>query len=116
MHELPLLDIQEDHWATVRDILQRHVPHHEVWAFGSRAKRMAKPYSDLDLAVIADRPLRLETQGALADAFAESKLPWRVDVVDWATTSDAFRSIIERDKVVVQKGACGPETESRHGV
>ena len=94
MHEMPLLDIREDHWATVRDILQRHVPRYEVWAFGSRAKRIAKPYSDLDLAVIADRPLRLETQGALADAFAESKLPWRVDVVDWATTSDAFRSCV----------------------
>ena len=101
---------------TVRDILQRHVPHYEVWAFGSRAKRTAKPYSDLDLAVIADRPLRRVTQGALVDAFAESELPWRVDVVDWATTNDAFRSIIERDKVVVQKGACGPETESCHGV
>ena len=101
---------------TVRDILQRHVPHYEVWAFGSRAKRMAKPYSDLDLAVIADQPLRLETQGALADAFAESQLPWRVDVVDWATTSDAFRSTIERDRVVVQKGAYGPETEFRDSV
>ena len=89
------------------------MPHYEVWAFGSRAKRMAKPYSDLDLAVIADQPLRLETQGALADAFAESELPWRVDVVDWATASDAFRSIIERDKVIVQKGACGPEAGSR---
>ena len=116
MHEMPLLDLREEHWVTVRDILQRHVPHYEVWAFGSRVKRMAKPYSDLDLAIIADRPLRLEKQGALADAFAESELPWRVDVVDWATTSDAFRSIIERDKVVLQKGTCGPETEFRCSV
>jgi len=26
-----------------------------------------------------------------------------VDLVDWATTSDAFRKIIERDKVVLQE-------------
>ena len=65
---------------------------------------------------IADRPLRLETQGTLIDAFAESELPRRVDVVDWATTSDAFHSIIERDKVVVRQGAGGPETEFRRSV
>lgn len=113
MREMPLLDIRDNHWATVCAILRRHVPHYEVWAFGSRTRRTAKPYSDLDLAVIVDRLLSLETHGALVDAFAESELPWRVDVVDWATTSDAFRSIIERDKVVVQKGRCGSETESR---
>ncbi len=41
---------------------------------------------------------------ALADAFEQSDLPWRVDVVDWATTDDAFRRIIERDHVVIQRG------------
>jgi hypothetical protein len=35
-------------------------------------------------------------------AFEASDLPIRVDIVDWATTSDAFRAIIARDKVVVQ--------------
>jgi type I restriction enzyme S subunit len=44
---------------------------------------------------------------ALADAFAESDLPWKVDVVDWATTSESFRKIIERDKVVVQPAGKG---------
>ena len=104
MPESPLPDIREEHWAIVRYILRQHVPQHDVWAFGSRAKRASKPYSDLDLAVIGDRPLSLETHGALVDASAESELPWRVDVADWATTAEAFRSIIERDKVVVQQG------------
>ena len=51
----PLIDIRPDHWAIVRTILQKHVPQYEVWAFGSRAKWSAKEYSDLDLAVIADK-------------------------------------------------------------
>ena len=101
--ESPLIDIRPDHWAIVRDILQKHAPQYEVWAFGSRAKWKAKEYSDLDLAVISDQPLSLSVSAALADDFSESDLPWKVDVVDWATTSASFRELIRRDRVVVQE-------------
>lgn len=100
--DTPRIDIRPDHWAIVRDILHRHVPRHEVWAFGSRAKLTAKPYSDLDLAIITDTPLPLTTSAALAEDFSESDLPWKVDIVYWATTNETFREIIARDKVVVQ--------------
>jgi type I restriction enzyme S subunit len=102
MAESPTIDIAPDHLRIVMDILHGHVPGHQVWAFGSRARGAAKPYSDLDLAIITDKPLPLSTQAALAEAFSESDLPWRIDVVDWSTTSDAFRKIIARDKVVLQ--------------
>lgn len=103
MSDVPNIDIQPHHWEIVRDILRRHVPRHEVWAFGSRARWSAKPYSDLDLAVIADEPLSLQVSASLADDFSESNLPWKVDVVDWATTSESFRKIIQADKVVLQR-------------
>ena len=102
MPKPPLIDVRPDLWEIVRSILQTHVPQYEVWVFGSRAKGTAKPYSDLDLAVITSQPLTLDVSAALSDAFAESDLPWRVDVVDWATTSESFRKIIECEKVVVQ--------------
>jgi type I restriction enzyme S subunit len=104
MSDLPPIDIRPDLWGIVRDIMRRHVPGHEVWAFGSRVKGTAKPYSDLDLAVISEKPLPLEVLARLAEDFSESDLPWRVDVVDWAATSDSFRKIIERDKVVLTSG------------
>ena len=100
--DIPLIDIRPDHWEIVRGILQKHVPQYEVWAFGSRAKWTAKPYSDLDLAIIADTPISPAESTALADDFSESDLPWKVDVVDWAVTTETFRQIIARDKVVVQ--------------
>lgn len=100
---VPLIDISAHQWAIVRDILQKHVPQYEVWAFGSRATWAAKPYSDLDLAVICDQPLSLEVTANLADDFSESDLPWKVDVLDWATTREPFRTIIERDKVLVKQ-------------
>nr|MBS0019691.1 nucleotidyltransferase domain-containing protein [Gammaproteobacteria bacterium] len=103
--DVPLIDIRPNQWGIVRDILQKHVAQYEVWAFGSRAEWSAKPYSDLDLAVITNRPLPLAVSAALADDFSESDLPWKVDLVDWATTSEAFRKVIEREKVVVRKGS-----------
>jgi len=55
---------------------------------------------------------RMAVLAALTDDFAESDLPFRVDVVDWATTRDNFRRIIERDKLVLktagQRGRAGP--------
>lgn len=91
--------------AIVLDILRTHAAAYEVWAFGSRARAdgRVKPYSDLDLAIITDTPLTIAQGAALADAFEYSDLPWRVDVVDWACVDTAFRSIIERDKIVLQK-------------
>lgn len=98
----PLIDVGPEHWAIVRDILKTHVPQYTVWAFGLRAKHRAKPYSDLDLAIITEQALAPDISAALAEAFSESELPWCVDVVDWATTSAEFRKVIERTKVVLQ--------------
>ena len=105
MADIPPINIRPDLWPIVRDILRKHVPQCEVWAFGSRVGGNVKPYSDLDLAVISDQPLPLGLTARLAEDFSESDLPWRVDVVDWATTSPTFRKIIEQNKVVVQRAA-----------
>jgi type I restriction enzyme, S subunit len=114
MPDAPPIDIRPDLWVIVRDILHRNVPDYDVWAFGSRAKGRAKRYSDLDLAVISERPLPLRISAQLAEDFSESDLPWRVDVVDWATTSPVFREIIERDKVVVQYAVGGNPPSPSH--
>ena len=103
MPDLPPIDIRPDLWQIVRDILCEHVPRHEVWAFGSRVKGTAKPYSDLNLAIISDTPLPWRISAALEESFSESDLPWRVDGVDWATTSVTFRAIIQQNKVVMQR-------------
>ena len=115
--QVPDIDISPAEWDIVSTLLHRHVPGFAVWAFGSRAKWTAKPYSDLDLAIVTDRPLDLSLSAALADDFSESDLPFKVDVIDWASTSEAFRKIIERDRVVVQpaqarRAGCGVSGEA----
>lgn len=82
--------------ATVRAILARHLPPGvQVAVFGSRAGGRVKPGSDLDLALLADGPLPLEVLADLAEAFDESPLPWKVDLVDRACVSAAFDRLIE---------------------
>ncbi len=85
--------------ATVKVILDRHVPDAEVWVFGSRATGKSKKYSDLDLCIKANHSLGLDVMSALAEDFSESDLPWKVDIVDWWCVSDEFRAIIDRDRI-----------------
>ena len=110
---VPSVDLRPDHWAIVRSALRQHVPDREVLAFGSRATWTAKDYSDLDLAVMGDGPLSLRTVSALDEALGDSDLPFKVDVVDWARTDEAFRAIIRRSAVSVQVPTMTPATAGR---
>ena len=102
------LDLTPEQKSIVLDILRTHVPRHEVWVFGSRMKGTSKPYSDLDLAIITQHPLSLDILAELTDAF------WKVDIVDWATTQERFRRIIEAQHIVLHK-AC-TDSEMNHDV
>ena len=97
------LDIDADDLETVKNILANHVQCYEVWAFGSRVKKTARKFSDLDLAVITEKPLELNTYGNLKTAFSESHLPFKVDIIDWASTADNFKRIIQEKYIVIQK-------------
>jgi type I restriction enzyme S subunit len=98
----PLIDISPENWQIVREILQRYVPDREVWAFGSRAKWTAKEFSDLDLAIIGDMPLSIALTADMKEAFQESALPFKIDIVDWASITPSFRQIIQAAKIQIQ--------------
>ena len=89
-------------WQIVHAILQQYVADYAVWAFGSRVDGPCKEFSDLDIVVISDAPLPLALMAAINEAFSESELPWKVDIVDWATTSTAFQQRILTKKLVLQ--------------
>lgn len=97
------IDINPCDMETVRSILSRHVADREVRVFGSRIMGKAKKFSDLDLAVMGDTSLSLSILADLEEDFRESNLPFKVDVVDWATTKETFRQIIEKENVVLQE-------------
>ena len=84
----------------VRRILAANLPSASTaWVFGSRATGRARRYSDLDLAIDAGRPLSLDEMASLAEAFSDSDLPYRVDVVDWRAIDTGFREIIAKERM-----------------
>ncbi len=91
------LDLPANFLALVREILARHAPHAEVWAYGSRIHGSNHGGSDLDLVV------RNGNAAALREAFSESDLPILVDVLEWAKLPADFRDEIERAHVIVQE-------------
>ncbi len=103
------IDLKPSHLDIVERILAEHVPGLEVRAFGSRASWTARDYSDIDLAVVGDGPLQWRTLSRLREAFEESRLPMRVDVLDWHAISEGFRETIKSDCVVVQEPAASAD-------
>ena len=107
-----MIDLAPHHLEKVRTILREHVPQCEVRAFGSRVNGRAKDYSDLDLAIIGSARLDGDALRHLKEAFEESDLPFRVDVLDWHATSPEFQKVILKQFEVVQ----GEETSQGSGV
>jgi hypothetical protein len=54
------------------------------------------------LVIVSEQPLSLSLLAEIAEAFSESDLPWKVDLIDWATTSEQFRQRILALKLVLQ--------------
>lgn len=100
---MPEIDADPRDLETVRVILRRYLPDREVWAFGSRVGRTPKRFSDLDLVILGAGSVSATTLADLREAFDESDLPFKVDLVDWATSSDAFRRIIESRHVSIHE-------------
>ena len=110
-----MIDLNPKHLETIQHILAQYAPGCEVRAFGSRVKWTAKDYSDLDLAVIGRRRFNPKEMHRLTEAFEESNLPIRVDVVDWYAISEEFkRAIAAKYEVIQETVSVGPSPEYRN--
>ncbi len=98
-----MIDLAPVQLATVCRLLAEYVPECEVRAFGSRVKGTAKGHSDLDLALVGPGKIGLKRLSRLREAFQESDIPIRVDVLDWNALSEPFRQVIEAQFEVIQK-------------
>jgi type I restriction enzyme S subunit len=93
-------DLLADHRRLVLTILLAHLPDGaKAWVFGSRATGRARQSSDLDLAIDAGRPLTLDESARLSEAFGNSDLPYRVDLVDWHGIDDRSRKPIATQRI-----------------
>lgn len=98
-----MIDITDEQLIIVLNILQAFVPNCEVRVFGSRYKLTARAYSDLDLVIVGAAKLDLNVLADIKEAFEESNLPYRVDLLDWNTISPEFRKVIEKGYAVIKQ-------------
>ena len=74
----------------------RYTPSGREWP-GTRGET-----SDLDLTLMTAKPLSIDRTARLRAAFTDSDLPFRVDIVDWATASESFRQRILENHVALR--------------
>ncbi len=99
-----MIKLESAYLKLVKGILASHVPQYEVRAFGSRVHgEKLKPFSDLDLVIMTEKSLSTLKMAELKEAFSESDLPIKVDVVDWSEVSENFRSQINASFETLQK-------------
>jgi predicted nucleotidyltransferase len=108
---MPQLDLSRlllpaRHLHTLQTLLAQHVPHAEVWAYGSRVNGGAHEGSDLDVVLRnpADLAQDVEDWFELKEALQESTLPMLVEVHLWSRLPKAFHPNIEAGYVVLQRG------------
>jgi uncharacterized protein len=96
------LALDDKELSLVNAILRAHLPSGvTVHVFGSRARGQPKAWADLDLVLEGAAPLPLSLVAKLAEAFEESALPWKVDLVDRKTVSAGFGRLIDQSKVAL---------------
>lgn len=98
-----MIAVSEEQFVIIKDILNQFVPNCEVRAFGSRYKWTNKEFSDLDLAIVGEEKLDWRLVEGIKEAFQESDLPFRVDVLDWHKVSNEFREVIDEGYEVIHK-------------
>lgn len=104
--DLARLQISPQHLATLKGLLDKHVPQAEVWAYGSRVTGGAHDGSDLDLVLRNRVDLTQDVPGwmELKESLQSSTLPMLVEVHLWARLPESFHCNIEAAYVVVHEG------------
>ena len=100
-----MIELNKGYYPEILGILKKNVPQCEVLAFGSRYYGTEKDYSDLDLAIVGEEPAGDLVIDRMRDEFAESDIPFRVDILNLNTVSPEFRKIIEKGYKVIQMPA-----------
>jgi len=89
--------ISSDQKLFVINTISSQLPNAKLLAFGSRIRGDAKKYSDLDIAINLGKKIDSKDINILEENFAESDLPFKVDLVDYQRISDEFRKLVDKN-------------------
>ena len=85
------------------DVVERHLPPKSARVFlsGSEASGTARPGADVDVALLGAEAIPLRTIEKIREELERLRTLRAFDVVDLCTTSESFRSDVERHGVLL---------------
>lgn len=90
-----MIDLKDSLRKIGKDILKK--TDYKLGIFGSRVVGKPAKYSDLDVAIMGDEKVPGYVLENLREAFENSALPYRVDVVDLNSSSSHFRNQVLKE-------------------
>ena len=96
-----MISVSSEEFEIIKNILNSYIKKGKVYAFGSRYKNNNRKFSDFDIAIDMGEKLSFEFLNIVKDAFEESDLPYRVDIIDYNNISDKFKKIIDGGNEII---------------
>ncbi|HEX6981600.1 MAG TPA: nucleotidyltransferase domain-containing protein [Balneolaceae bacterium] len=90
------------YFPMITEILEKHFGDYKVkvYLYGSRARKEEHAASDIDLAVKSSGSIDYQISVA-KEAFFESHIPYKVDLVDFKTAGKNLKESIKKDGVLI---------------
>ena len=80
-------------------IIHSVLPGCKIYLFGSRARKNHSLGSDIDIAIDANKPIKLKKIYLIQDKIEKTNIPQNVDIVDLYSASDVFKQEVANDGV-----------------
>lgn len=97
------VDLPPENLMALAKVLENRVPGRPVFVFGSRVTGLARPDSDLDLAIGGEPPLTMHGRGDLRDSLEGIGLDFKVDIIDLHDARGIFRNRIEAEWIPLEQ-------------
>ena len=94
------IDIGPSDKKILFSLLAKYLPHTPVWAYGSRVKGNARPWSDLDIVVFTSEKQKYRLS-LLREALEESNLSFRVQLLEWDCLPENFKANVAASHAVI---------------
>ena len=85
-------------FTLIQEALSDYSP--DLYLFGSRARQQEQSTSDIDIAILTGKTLPLYKLSEVRDKIEESKVIYRVDLVDLARVQPEFRQKVLKEGVL----------------
>lgn len=92
---------EEESIQTIRSIIFKYLPEDEYnsFIFGSRAGKKAREWSDFDIGIKGKQKVPLSTLGLIKEDLENSRIPYKVDVVDFSRVPEKFKKVAQKKTV-----------------